>query len=128
MDNEKDKDAVTLQALLNSLERHISIKMCSLRGMVTIDGDIVIVIVPDSKTPSAVELRTCVLETERLVVLIQHKSPSIIIEVPLSAITGAEIIHRQVSNVSCIIGLNTFILILLVFKLTKGIMGTQSMH
>ncbi|XP_043478474.1 reversion-inducing cysteine-rich protein with Kazal motifs [Leptopilina heterotoma] len=123
MDNEKDKDAVTLQALLNSLERHISIQMCSLRGMVTIDGDIVIVIVPVSKTPSAVELRACVLETERLVILIQHKSPSIIIEVPLSAITGAEVIHRQVSNVSCIIEFNTFILILLVFQLIKGIIN-----
>ncbi|XP_051153555.1 reversion-inducing cysteine-rich protein with Kazal motifs [Leptopilina boulardi] len=114
MDNEKDKDTITLTALLNALERHISVKECSLKGMVTLDGDIVIVIIPINITPSSVQLRMCILETERLTTLIHQKSPSIMMEVPLSALTGAEVIHTQVSNITSIKELNIYILLVFI--------------
>ena len=96
LNKEQNTDAVTLETMLIALERHIHVKLCSLRGMLTPDGDIFLVNLPIYKKPTMLQLRACVFEMERLSVLIFQKSPIVIMEVPLSALTGAEVVHKQV--------------------------------
>ncbi|XP_076621802.1 reversion-inducing-cysteine-rich protein with kazal motifs isoform X1 [Colletes latitarsis] len=98
MDEEVDKDSVTLEALLTALGRQIQVAQCALRGMMTPDRDIFIIVQPTSKRPSTLQLRACVTETEKLVTRILERSPKIAIEVPLGALTGAEIAHSYVSS------------------------------
>lgn len=98
MDEETDKDSVTLEALLVALGRHLQVAQCAIRGMMTPDCDIFIVIQPVSKKPSALQLRACVTETEKLVTRITERSPRIAAEVPLGSLTRAEIAHGYVSS------------------------------
>ena len=100
MDDEQDKDSVTLKSMLVTLERRIQVTQCSLRGMVTPEGDIFVMLLPIAKKPSMFQLRSCVLEMEKLSTMIIQKNPSIMMEVPLSALTGAEVLHTQVSSSS----------------------------
>ncbi|XP_054015810.1 reversion-inducing cysteine-rich protein with Kazal motifs [Hylaeus anthracinus] len=98
MDEEADKDSVTLEALLTALGRQIQVAQCALRGMMTPDLDIFIIVQPTVIRPSTLQLRACVTETEKLVTRILERSPKIAIEVPLGALTGAEIAHSYVSG------------------------------
>lgn len=98
MDDDQDKDAVTLKTMLINLERRIQVKECSLRGMLTPEGDIFVTLLPIVKKPTIFQLRSCVLEMEKLTTMIFKKSPAIMMEVPLSALTGAEVVHTQVAS------------------------------
>ncbi|XP_034191799.1 reversion-inducing-cysteine-rich protein with kazal motifs isoform X1 [Osmia lignaria lignaria] len=98
MDEEADKDSVTLDALLTALARQIQVAQCALRGMMTPDRDVFIVIQSTSNRPSTLQLRACVTETEKLVTRISERSPKIAAEVPLGALTRAEIAHSYISS------------------------------
>lgn len=104
MDEEADKDSVTLEVLLSALARQIQVAQCALRGMMTPDRDIFIVVQATSKRPSILQLRACVAETEKLVTRISERSPRIAAEVPLGALTRAEIAHSYVSSATTIGG------------------------
>jgi len=98
MDEEADKDSVTLEALLVALGRQLQVAQCVVRGMMTPDRDIFIVVQPVTKKLSALQLRACVTETEKLVTSISERSPRIAAEVPLGSLTRAEIAHSYVSS------------------------------
>lgn len=100
MTEEPDKDAVTLESMLKALARQIQVAECALRGAVTPEGDIFVMAQPISKKPSALQLRACVAEIEKLVTRISERSPRIVAEVPLGSLTRAEIAHRHVSGAS----------------------------
>lgn len=104
MNEDVDKDSVTLEALLNGLARQIQVAQCALRGMMTPDRDIFVIVQPTSKRPSILQLRACVAETEKLVTRIVERSPRIAAEVPLGALTRAEIAHSYVSSAMAIGG------------------------
>lgn len=98
MTEEADKDAVTLESLLTALSRHIQVAECALRGSVTPEGDIFIITQPIPKKPSALQLRACIAETEKIVTRIVERSPRIVAEVPLASLTRAEIAHAHISG------------------------------
>lgn len=98
MDEEADKDSVTLEALLTALNRQLQVAQCAVRGMMTPDCDVFIVVQPITKKPSALQLRACVTETEKLVIRISERSPRIAAEVPLGSLTRAEVAHSYVSS------------------------------
>ncbi|XP_018350933.1 PREDICTED: reversion-inducing cysteine-rich protein with Kazal motifs [Trachymyrmex septentrionalis] len=98
MDEETDKDSVTLEALLVALGRQLQVAQCALRGMMTPDRDIFIVVQPITKKPSMLQLRACVTETEKLVTRISERSPLIAAEVPLGSLSRAEIAHSYISS------------------------------
>lgn len=98
MDQESDKDSVTLEALLIALGRQLQVAQCAVRGMMTPDHDIFIVVQPVTKKLSALQLRACVTETEKLVTRISERSPRITAEVPLGSLTRAEIAHGYISS------------------------------
>lgn len=98
MNDEPDKDAVTLEALLAALGRQLQVAQCAARGMMTPDRDIFIVVQPITKKPSTLQLRACVTETEKLVTRISERSPKIAAEVPLGSLTRAELAHGYISS------------------------------
>lgn len=98
MDEEADKDSVTLEAVLVALSRQLQVAQCAVRGMMTPDRDIFIVVQPVTKKLSALQLRACVTETEKLVTRISERSPRIAAEVPLGSLTRAEMAHGYVSS------------------------------
>lgn len=98
MDEEADKDSVTLEALLVALGRQLQVAQCAVRGMMTPDRDVFIVVQPITKKPSALQLRACVTEMEKLVIMISERSPRIAAEVPLGSLTRAEVTHGYVSS------------------------------
>ncbi|KAK0090073.1 hypothetical protein PV325_003528 [Microctonus aethiopoides] len=103
MEDEADKDSVTLNAILTALGRQLQVAQCSLRGYVTPESDIFILIQPITAgmSSSALQLRACIAETEKLVTRISQRSPKIIAEVPLGSLTRAEIAHGHISFAIC---------------------------
>lgn len=117
MDEETDKDSVTLEALLVALGRHLQVAQCAIRGMMTPDCDVFIVVQPVTKKPSALQLRACVTETEKLVTRITERSPRIAAEVPLGSLTRAEIAHGYVSSAMKIRAWHVTVIVLPIFML-----------
>lgn len=117
MDEEADKDSVTLEVLLAALGRQLQVAQCAIRGMMTPDCDIFIVVQPVTKKPSALQLRACVTETEKLVTRITERSPRIAAEVPLGSLTRAEIAHSYVSSAMKIRAWHVTTIVLFIFTL-----------
>ncbi|XP_043599911.1 reversion-inducing cysteine-rich protein with Kazal motifs [Bombus pyrosoma] len=111
MDEDVDKDSVALEVLLSALARQIQVAQCVLRGMMTPDLDIFVIVQPTSKRPSPLQLRACVAETEKLVTRISERSPRITTEVLLGALTRAEIAHSYISSAMTIGGSVTRLLL-----------------
>ncbi|XP_019697997.1 reversion-inducing cysteine-rich protein with Kazal motifs isoform X3 [Harpegnathos saltator] len=104
MDEEADKDSVTLEVLLTALARQLRVAQCAVRGMLTPDLDVFIIVQPVTKKPSALQLRACVTETEKLVTRISERSSRIAAEIPLGSLTRAEVAHNYVSSAMTIRG------------------------
>ncbi|XP_046752373.1 reversion-inducing cysteine-rich protein with Kazal motifs isoform X1 [Diprion similis] len=100
MDEEMDRDAVTLGAMLVALGRQIQVSQCMLRGALTPEGDIFVINQPLPAKPSPLQLQACIAEIEKLVTRISERSPRILAEVPLGSLTRAEIMHGHVSGAS----------------------------
>ncbi|KAF7997589.1 hypothetical protein HCN44_006160 [Aphidius gifuensis] len=98
MEEEADRDTVTLDALLSALGRQLEILQCSLRGSVTIEGDIFILTQPTTMYPSKLQQKACIIEMEKIITRISERSPKIISEVPLSSLRRAENIHGYISS------------------------------
>lgn len=118
MNDETDKDSVTLEALLTALGRQIQVAQCAVRGMMTPDRDIFIVVQPITKKPSTLQLRACVTETEKLVTRISERSPTIAAEVPLGSLTRAELAHGYISSAT---KLQTWLAIIVVIFLLNSL-------
>lgn len=93
-----DKDVVTLEAMLDALARQIQVSQCMLRGMMTPEGELFILSQTIAKRPSALQMRACVAEMEKLTTRISERSSRIVAEVPLSSLTRAEIMHSHVPS------------------------------
>lgn len=98
MDEEADKYSVTLEVLLAALGRQLHVAQCAVRGMLTPDLDVFIIVQPVTKKPSALQLRACVTETEKLVTRISERSSRIVAEISLGSLTRAEVAHSYVSS------------------------------
>ncbi|XP_015595856.1 reversion-inducing cysteine-rich protein with Kazal motifs [Cephus cinctus] len=98
MEEESDKDAVTLETLLVALGRQVQVAQCALRGMATPEGDVFVVSQPLPKKPSTLQMQACIQEMEKLVTRIQERSPRIVAEVPLGSLTKAETIYGYILN------------------------------
>lgn len=98
MEEEADKETVTLDALLAALGRQLQVPQCALRGSVTMEGDIFVVTQSTLKNPSKFQQKVCTTEMEKLITRITERSPKIVTEVPLGSLTRAEIVHDFISS------------------------------
>lgn len=103
----KDKDTypLTLKALLNALNRQIQVAQCILRGYLTIEQDLFILVETTEMYPSDLQLEACVREAEKIASLINRQSPRVVSELSLSSLTAATVVHTEnnmaLSNYLC---------------------------
>lgn len=91
-------NALTLSAILKALDRQIQVAECTVRGYLTVENDILVLVVPVNERVSDLQLESCVREAEKLANLIERSSPRILSELSLSALITATVVHTSVSN------------------------------
>ncbi|XP_058809522.1 reversion-inducing cysteine-rich protein with Kazal motifs [Phymastichus coffea] len=108
---DSDKHSLTLEAMLSGLSRQLQVAECVLRGSMTPEGDIFIANQAVSRRPSDLQLSACVAEIEKLVSRISERSPRIVVEVPMSSLLHADILHaRLLNSLAMKVETNAFIL------------------
>ncbi|KAG5268717.1 hypothetical protein AALO_G00215660 [Alosa alosa] len=88
---------VTLHDILRILRLHVSVPQCDIFGYLSIDSEIVILIVPVDQKPTPIQIEACSKESEKIDSLINYGSPTLVSHVPLSAFLTSEV---KVSTIS----------------------------
>lgn len=93
----KDKDTypLTLKALLNALNRQIQVAQCTLKGYLTIEQDLFVLVETTVIYPSSLQLETCIREAEKIASMINRQSPRVVSELSLSSLTAATVVHTE---------------------------------
>lgn len=86
---------INLSNVLKSLERHVQIAECALRGFLTIEKEIFVTVESMLRNPTDLQLNVCVLEAEKLADLINRDSVLISTDLGLSALSYALTVHTQ---------------------------------
>jgi reversion-inducing-cysteine-rich protein with kazal motifs len=98
--------ALTLKSILMSLQRHIQVAECAVRGYVTVELDLFVMVQSTVKEASDVQLEACVREAEKLAGLIKRHSARIASELSLSSLTVAMEVHTTYGAASSAYSLN----------------------
>nr|XP_018913097.1 PREDICTED: reversion-inducing cysteine-rich protein with Kazal motifs [Bemisia tabaci] len=95
--------SLTVSAVIRALDRLIQVAECSARGHLTIELDLMVLVIPVTPRPSALQLEACVREAEKLASLIHRGSPRILSELSLSALTEATVVHSEVTSAASLL-------------------------
>lgn len=90
--------ALTLKAVLKSLQRHVQVAECVVRGYVTVELDLFVMVQSTEKKASDLQLEACVREAEKLASLVRKQSARIASELSLSSLTVAIEVHTLPST------------------------------
>uniref|UniRef100_A0A3P9AN91 Reversion-inducing cysteine-rich protein with Kazal motifs n=1 Tax=Esox lucius TaxID=8010 RepID=A0A3P9AN91_ESOLU len=82
---------VTVHDILRILRLHISVPQCDIFGYLSIDSEIIILIVPVDQQPTPLQIEACSMEAEKIDALINYGSPTLVSHVPLSAFLASEV-------------------------------------
>ncbi|KAK6491831.1 reversion-inducing cysteine-rich protein with Kazal motifs-like isoform X2 [Huso huso] len=85
------KQPVTVHNILRTLRLHISVPQCDIFGYLSIESEIVILIVPVDQQPTSLQIEACNKEAEKIDSLINYGSPTLVSHVPLSALTTSQV-------------------------------------
>ncbi|XP_024082434.1 reversion-inducing cysteine-rich protein with Kazal motifs isoform X1 [Cimex lectularius] len=110
-------ESFTVEAVLSALSRKIQVAECTLRGQLTIEMNILILVIPSINNPSDLQMEACVLEAEKIAVLVQRNSPQVSTELSLSILTAAIVVHQEVSNSAVILQFPILCLFLVITSL-----------
>ncbi|XP_073979383.1 reversion-inducing-cysteine-rich protein with kazal motifs isoform X2 [Rhodnius prolixus] len=103
-------DSFLVESIMKALNRQVQVAECTVRGYLTVETDLLVLVTTTKKNPSSIQLGACIVEAEKIAVLIQRSSPRIVSELSLSALTAATIVHQPV-NSSAFAQLPTFTVI-----------------
>nr|CAD7570965.1 unnamed protein product [Timema californicum] len=72
--------ALTVHAVLTALERQVQVAECAVRGYLTVETDLFVLVQPVGSTrpPSDVQLEACIREAEKLANLVRGSSPRVL--------------------------------------------------
>lgn len=84
----------SVETVMAHLEREVSIVECSLRGHLTIEMELLIMVVPTRRNPTGLELEACIREAEKITILIQRQSPRMKTITSTSILTTARLVHQ----------------------------------
>lgn len=113
---EKSADPLTLRQLLKALDRQIQVAQCELKGYLTVELDIFVIVHSTERFPSALQLEACVREAEKIASLINRQSPRVASELSLSALTLATVVNTNV-NMGVVVGVNIYLSLMAVVLL-----------
>lgn len=88
--------ALSVHAVLSALQRQVQVAQCVVRGHLTLELDLMILLLPTRSNPSEVQLDACVREAEKLATLISNSSPRIVSELSLSPLIAAHVVHMEI--------------------------------
>lgn len=89
--------ALTVRAVLQALERQVQVSECTVRGYLTVEMDLFVLVQAVGKNPpSDLQLEACEREAEKLANLVRGASPRILSELSLSSLTTATVVHIPV--------------------------------
>ncbi|XP_043921043.1 reversion-inducing cysteine-rich protein with Kazal motifs [Protopterus annectens] len=91
---------VTVHDFLQTIRQHISVPQCDVFGYLSIESEIVILIMPVETHPKPLQIEACNTEAEKIDSLINSDSPTLISYVPLSALITSQV-HVSLSHSSC---------------------------
>jgi reversion-inducing cysteine-rich kazal motif protein len=92
-------NALTVKAVLQALERQVQVAECAVRGYLTVEMDLFVLVQAVGRNPpSELQLEACEREAEKLANLVQGASPRILSELSLSSLTTAMIVHIPVRS------------------------------
>uniref|UniRef100_A0AAY5EVR9 Reversion-inducing cysteine-rich protein with Kazal motifs n=1 Tax=Electrophorus electricus TaxID=8005 RepID=A0AAY5EVR9_ELEEL len=89
---------LTVHDILSTLRLHISVPQCDVFGYLSIDSEIVILIIPVDLQPTSLQIEACSKEAEKIDSLINSGSPTLVSHVPLSAFLVSELKLSTVSS------------------------------
>ncbi|KAK0142286.1 Reversion-inducing cysteine-rich protein with Kazal motifs [Merluccius polli] len=81
---------VTVQDILQILRLHVSVPHCDVFGYLSINHELVVVITPLELQPTPLQVEACSKEAEKIDLLINYGSPTLVSHVPLSAFLTSE--------------------------------------
>lgn len=91
--------ALTVGAVLEALERQVQVAECTVRGFLTVEMDLFVLVQAVGRNPpSQLQLEACEREAEKLANLVQGASPRILSELSLSCLTTATVVHIPVHS------------------------------
>lgn len=82
---------VSVHDILQTLRLHISVPQCDIFGYLSIESDLVILIIPVGQDPTTLQIEACNKEAEKIDSLINTGSPALMAHVPLSALTTSQV-------------------------------------
>ncbi|XP_047424074.1 reversion-inducing cysteine-rich protein with Kazal motifs [Mugil cephalus] len=82
---------VTVHDVLQVLRLHVSVPQCDVFGYLSINHELVVLIVPVDQQPTPLQVEACSKEAEKIDSLINYASPTLVSHVPLSAFLASEI-------------------------------------
>ncbi|CAG5895722.1 unnamed protein product [Menidia menidia] len=82
---------VTTRSVLQILRLHVSVPQCDVFGYLSIDHQLVVLIVPVDHQPTPLQIEACSKEAEKIDALINYASPTLVSHVPLSAFLSSDI-------------------------------------
>uniref|UniRef100_A0A673LT82 Reversion-inducing cysteine-rich protein with Kazal motifs n=1 Tax=Sinocyclocheilus rhinocerous TaxID=307959 RepID=A0A673LT82_9TELE len=82
---------VTVHDILKILRLHISVPQCDIFGYLSIDSELIVLIVPVDQQPTPLQIEACSKEAEKIDSLLNSASPTLVSQVPLSAFLRSEL-------------------------------------
>ncbi|PVD29570.1 hypothetical protein C0Q70_08824 [Pomacea canaliculata] len=79
-----EQGPVTVQQLVRSLSRLLMVVQCDVFGYLSLEGDLVLIVLPLASQPSDIQIEACNSEAERLDGLISNQSPTLVAYLELS--------------------------------------------
>ncbi|XP_069500841.1 reversion-inducing cysteine-rich protein with Kazal motifs [Ambystoma mexicanum] len=86
-----NKKPITAFDILQKIRLHISVPQCDVFGYLSIESEIVILIIPTDKHPKQLQVEACNKEAEKIDSLINTDSPTLASHVPLSALVTSQV-------------------------------------
>uniref|UniRef100_A0A8C1V7I1 Reversion-inducing cysteine-rich protein with Kazal motifs n=1 Tax=Cyprinus carpio TaxID=7962 RepID=A0A8C1V7I1_CYPCA len=89
---------VTVHDILKILRLHISVPQCDIFGYLSIDSELIFLIVPVDQQPTPLQIEACSKEAEKIDSLINSASPTLGAHVPLAAFLHSEVKLSTISS------------------------------
>ncbi|EDL02016.1 mCG129180, isoform CRA_a, partial [Mus musculus] len=121
------KKPITVVEILQKVRMHVSVPQCDVFGYLSIESEIVILIIPVDHYPKALQIEACNKEAEKIESLINSDSPTLASHVPLSALIISQVQVSSSLPSSAVVGRPLFhsLLLLLSLGLTVHLLWTR---
>ncbi|CAM5091872.1 unnamed protein product [Eretmochelys imbricata] len=86
-----NKKPITVLEVLQKIRLHVSVPQCDVFGYLSIESEIVILIIPVDQNPKPLQIEACNKEAEKIESLINSDSPTLASHVPLSALITSQV-------------------------------------